>query len=276
MLSALPYPFAPMDVAVVIVGDEILSGHVQDANTHFIAGRLAHHGHRLRRVVVVPDDPERIADELRRDLDVADLVITCGGLGPTHDDRTMEGVALALGRELEICEPLSRTIEALVQRVRDAGFSHAAFGVDGLRKMALAPAGAEVLPCSIGVVPAIVVQDARGVVCVLPGPPRELQTVFLESVEPRFLEGTGASLTRDEITHPFPESTLAKVLTELAARFPETSIGSYPQSDHTLIRVAGPADETAKVSTEIRAAIDELHASEEGKRLLDFLRRRRR
>src|SRR5207237_1475089 len=162
-----------MDVSVVVVGDEILSGHVQDANASFIATRVAHHGHRLRRVVIIPGDPNEIAAEVMRELaGPATLVFVCGGLGPTHDDRTMEGIAAALGTPLVELAPLAARIEEIVASVGRAGFSHDAFGVEGLRKMALAPDGAEVLPTSIGVIPAVTVEHGGARIVILPGPPR--------------------------------------------------------------------------------------------------------
>jgi len=252
-----------MDATVIVVGDEVLAGHVQDANSHFIASRLAHHGHALARVVVVPDEPARIADELRRDVgSSAQIVFTCGGLGPTHDDRTMEGVAAGLDVALEPCLPLATRIEALVGRLGKAGFTDEATGADGLRKMALAPPGAIILPCSIGVIPALLVRDPRADIVILPGPPRELQAVFVESVEPMLLEGTGREVHRIEITHRFPESTLASALTDLALAFPSTSIGSYPQTDHTLIRIAGQPEETSAAAAQVRAQIHALETSE--------------
>ena len=265
-----------MDISVVVVGDEILSGHVQDANAAFIATRVAHHGHRLRRVVIIPDDPKEIAAEVTRELGgPATLVFVCGGLGPTHDDRTMEGIATALGTPLVELPALAARIEEIVASVGRAGFSDAAFGVDGLRKMALAPKGAEILPTSIGVIPAVTVEHAGARIVILPGPPRELQAVFTETVEPRFLEGTGVALWREEVTHRFPESTFASVLTDLQARFPSTSIGSYPQADHTLIRIAGPLAEAQSVAEELRAHVTRFSDSDEGKRLLDFMSLRR-
>jgi nicotinamide-nucleotide amidase len=265
-----------VDASVIVVGDEILAGHVQDANAHFIAARLAHHGHHLIRVVVVPDVPDRIARELQHDLSsAASIVFVCGGLGPTHDDRTMEGVAIGLGRALETCVPLAERIEELIERIGDAGVAQH-LGADGLRKMALAPAGAELLRCSVGWIPAVLVTDAAAKVVILPGPPRELQAVFGEAVEPLLLEGTGESLWREEITHAFPESTLAELLTELARAHPDTSIGSYPQPDHTLIRIAGPVDDATAVATALRDHLEELEGSHEGKRLLEFFASRRR
>jgi nicotinamide-nucleotide amidase len=265
-----------MDAAIIIVGDEILAGHVQDANAHHIAQRLAHHGHRLRRVAIVSDEPDEIASELRAQLDgPASIVFVCGGLGPTHDDRTMEGVALALGTELVPLAPLADKIEQLVQQTLSAGFSEAAFGNEGLRKMALAPPGARVLATSIGVIPAMTVEDQRARIVILPGPPREMRAVFTESVEPEFLEGTGETIAREEITHVFPESTLAAVMTELQARYPEVVIGSYPRYEDTLIRIAGPAHIARAAADDIHKFIEELTESDEGRKLLDFLDRRR-
>jgi len=264
-----------MEAGVIIVGDELLAGHVQDANAHHIATRVAHHGHRLRRVVIVSDDPGQIASELRAELAASDIVFVCGGLGPTHDDRTMEGVAAGLGRSLVPCAPLAERIESLVAQAAAAGFSEAAFGNEGLRKMALAPEGAEVLPVSIGVIPAVAIAEGTRTIVVLPGPPREMRAVFTESVEPRFLAGTGIQVTREELTHEFPESTLAQRLTELQDRYAEIAIGSYPRADDTLLRFSGPAEEVRAAAEEIRLYLQELAASDEGQRLLDFLDRRR-
>ena len=276
IVPSCPILLTAMDTSVVVVGDEILSGHVQDANAAFIATRIAHHGHRLRRVAIVSDDPAEISAELTRELaGPASLVFVCGGLGPTHDDRTMEGVAAALGTTLAEQPGLAARIEEIIASVGRSGFSDGAFGVEGLRKMALAPAGAEILPTSIGVIPAVTVEHAGKTVVILPGPPRELQAVFTETVEPRFLEGTGVALWREELTHRFPESTFASALTELQSKFPGTSIGSYPQRDHTLIRIAGPSAEAQAVAEELRARVNEFAESDEGKRLLEFMSTRR-
>lgn len=264
-----------MDCAAIVVGDEILSGHVQDDHTRFIALRLALHGHRLYRATVVADDPDAIAEEVRRDLDGrANMVFVCGGIGPTHDDRTMEGVAAALGRPMAVCPGLASWIEEIVGHVERSGLSPASFGLEGLRKMALAPEGADLLPCRVA--PAVTIEDPRARVFVLPGPPREMQAVFSEAIEPRFLEGTGAPLWREEITHPFPESALAGDLADLQARYPATAIGSYPQRGNVLVRIAGPADEAQAVAAELRARVEAFAGSDDGKRVLAYIEERRR
>src|SRR6056297_3653733 len=90
-----------MDVAVVTVGDELLSGETENTNATWLCRRLTARGTSVRRVVTVPDveaDIARVVNELRAEYDA---VVVTGGLGPTHDDRTMAGVAAAFGRDLE-------------------------------------------------------------------------------------------------------------------------------------------------------------------------------
>lgn len=266
-----------MDAAIVIVGDEILSGHVRDANTHFVASRLSALGHRLRSACVVPDHPDEIAAALRREVAARrGIVFVCGGLGPTHDDRTMEGVASALQRPLAVLPALAERIDVIAEHVRRQNFSGDPMGVSMLQKMALAPEGAEALTSSAWFIPAVWMKHGDAVVVVLPGPPRELELVFRDAVEPQFLEGSGAILWREEIEHHFPESALAGALTQLEHEFPGVQIGSYPLEDRVLIRLAGDEIEVREVAHRIRDAIETLAASEDGKRLMEYLNARRR
>lgn len=266
-----------MDASIVVVGDEILSGHVHDANTYFVASRLAALGHKLRRAMVVSDRPEEIADALQRELaEKRDIIFVCGGLGPTHDDRTMEGVARALDRSLEPNPTLAERIETIAEHVRTQNFEGDPLGVATLQKMALAPAGAEALTSSAWFIPAVWLTEGDTTVVILPGPPRELEVVFRDAVEPRFLEGSGAIVWREEIVHHFPESALASALTELERDFPGVQIGSYPLEDRVLIRLAGDEEEVHEVAGRVHGAIEALAASDDGKRLLEFMNARRR
>jgi nicotinamide-nucleotide amidase len=266
-----------MDVSIVVVGDVILSGHVHDTNTYFVASRLAALGHKLRRAVVVPDKPDEIAEALQRELaERRDIIFVCGGLGPTHDDRTMEGVAQALSRELEPCPGLAERIDTIAEHVRMQNFDGDPLGVATLQKMALAPAGAEALTSSAWFIPAVWIREGDSTIVILPGPPRELQVVFRDAVEPKFLEGSGAIVWREEIEHHFPESAIASALTELERDFPGVQIGSYPLEDRVLIRLAGDEAEVREVAKRVRSAVEALAASDDGKRLLDFMNSRRK
>ena len=266
-----------MDAAIVVVGDEILAGHVHDANTYFVASRLAALGHRLRRGAVVSDDPAEIASALRREIDGGvGIVFVCGGLGPTHDDRTMEGVAMALDRPLVPNDSLADRIGTIAEHVKRQNFAGDPLGVEKLQKMALAPEGSEALVSSAWFIPAVSMRERGTIVVVLPGPPRELELVFRDAVEPRFLEGSGTILWREEVEHRFPESAFAVTLTELEHEFPGVQIGSYPLEDRVLIRLAGDESEVREVAERIRGAIDALAASEDGRRLMEYLNARRK
>ena len=266
-----------MDASIVVVGDEILAGHVHDANTYFVAGRLAVLGHKLRRAMVVPDNPDEIAGALKRELaEKRGIVFVCGGLGPTHDDRTMEGVALALGRPLEPCKALAERIDLIAEHMKTQNFEGDPLGVATLQKMALAPAGAEALTSSAWFIPAVSLREDDSTIVILPGPPRELQVVFRDAVEPQFLEGSGAVVWREEIEHHFPESAIASALYELEREHPAVQIGSYPLEDRVLIRLAGDEEEVREVAEKVRSAIEALAASDDGRRLLEFMNSRRR
>lgn len=263
-----------MRAAVVVVGDEILSGHVRDANGHHIAERLAANGHRLVWIAIVPDDPAVIADAVRRAMASVEIAFVCGGVGPTHDDRTMEGVAVALGRPLERCEPIAERIEQIAGHLAREGFAGDPLGIEGLRKMAMVPQGAEVLPSSIGLIPAVSLDAGELRVVILPGPPRELQAVFRDAVEPRFLAGTGDAVHREEIEHPFPESTVTETLQRLVADYPEVTVGSYPMEGYSLVRITGERERVRGAAARLRAELDAMEASDEGRRLLHYLDRR--
>lgn len=266
-----------MDASIVVVGDEILAGHVRDANTHFIASRLAALGHRLRRVQIVSDAVDEISGAVRRELaEARDIVFVCGGLGPTHDDRTMEAVAAALGRDLVPNDSLAARIGVIADHVKKQNFSGDPLGVSMLQKMALAPAGAEALTSSAWFIPAVWLREGATVVVILPGPPRELEVMFRDAVEPTFLEGSGSVLWREEVEHHFPESAIAGVLVELEREFPAVQIGSYPLEDRVLVRLAGEEEEVRIVATRVRDAVASLAASDDGRRLMDFMNARRR
>ena len=158
---------------LLLTGDELLRGFVQDANSGFIAAQLRDLGIELDQITIVGDDFDAIGHELRtaRERDGVDLVVMTGGLGPTHDDRTSEAVAAALGIELELRDDALAVIEARVRaygRMRTP--EEVATFTPGNRKQAMFPAGATWVDPR-GTAPGYVVADPDGhAVVVLPGP----------------------------------------------------------------------------------------------------------
>ena len=160
-----------MRAALVVTGTEVLEGRVRDENGAMVASSLAAAGVTVDRITVVGDGLEHI----RRALDEAlasgaDMVVATGGLGPTHDDRTMEAVALAAGVGMHVDERALEMVRAAIATVP----ARASDDVRerGARKQATLPVGAVALPPP-GTAPGAVLQAGSAVVVVLPGPPWE-------------------------------------------------------------------------------------------------------
>ncbi|MEO9177046.1 MAG: competence/damage-inducible protein A, partial [Gaiellales bacterium] len=155
--------------ALLITGSELLLGLIADRNTSFLAQTLDRLGLDLQRVLVVGDGEDEIVEGLET-LRRHDVLITSGGLGPTHDDRTVAAIARASGRPLELDAPLRATIAAVMDAfARRRGTERSEY-VDGIDKQALVPRGAEIID-PIGTAPGLIVPWGETTVLVLPGPP---------------------------------------------------------------------------------------------------------
>jgi nicotinamide-nucleotide amidase len=164
---------------VVVTGSELVRGERTDRNGPFLAGELLRLGIEPARIEIVGDDPRELEAALREGLG-ADLCAVSGGLGPTHDDRTVELLARATGRELVVDAALEAEIEAISRGVAERlGRPYADFA-QGVRKQATLPAGALVVGIA-GTAPALVV-DGETVFVVLPGPPSELRRLWPQAL----------------------------------------------------------------------------------------------
>lgn len=235
---------------VIAVGDEVLGGFIADTNSHLATRLLFAAGYPVRRIEVVADRPEEIAAAVARAVAETgvDRILVGGGVGPTPDDRTHEGVARALGRDLEVNPAALAHIEAIVARMHAAGWVESAAVSEPNRRMATVAAGARVLENRRGMAPPVA-YDLGGDrwLFVLPGVPREFEAVLEEAVIPDFCGG-GTAPTVRELRYPQAiEAEFAELLAEIGRAFPGVEAGSYPQSQRRelLIRLRG--DDGAQV-----------------------------
>jgi molybdenum cofactor synthesis domain-containing protein len=198
--------------ALIIIGNEILSGRTQDANLTFLAQELNKAGIQMREVRIVADAEADIVDAVNVCRTRHDHVFTTGGIGPTHDDITAASVAKAFGVEFGFHPEAERRLRAYYppEKLNDARL-----------KMARTPEGAELIDNPVSVAPGFTV----GNVHVLPGVPSILQAMFA-GLKPR-LQG-GAVVRSRTITVVCPEGDIAKPLAEIQSRWPMVEIGSYP------------------------------------------------
>jgi nicotinamide-nucleotide amidase len=161
---------------IVVTGSELVRGERRDANGPFLAREALTLGLDPARIVLVGDDADELRSALASALD-ADLCLTSGGLGPTHDDRTVETLGLVTGRELVVDESLAAEIEQVSRRIAERLRRPYADFAAGVQKQATIPRGALVIGLA-GTAPGLVLEHAGCVVVVLPGPPGELKRLW--------------------------------------------------------------------------------------------------
>jgi len=196
---------------ILIIGNEILSGKVVDTNSSYLAAELRALGVDLERILTIPDDVDLIAAETRKMSEAYDFVFTSGGIGPTHDDMTMESVAKAFGREIELNQSMCDRIERAQGKPPN----------ESQKKMAMIPAGSQVIDAGDLWFPIVIVENVH----IFPGIPQLLQKKF-ESMRERF-RGVPFLLKRVFVTRR--ESDIAESLNALLVEFPELLLGSYPR-----------------------------------------------
>ncbi len=166
---------------ILVTGSELVRGDRTDLNGPFLAAELLRLGLEPARIVIVGDREDELGDALSEGLR-ADLCVVSGGLGPTHDDRTVELVAHAAGVGLRLDEELHREIEGISRRfARRLGRPYVDFET-GVRKQATIPEGAFSLGLA-GTAPGLVLESDGALVVVLPGPPAELQRLWSRALE---------------------------------------------------------------------------------------------
>lgn len=239
-----------MEVALVTVGDELLSGRTENTNASWLARELTDRGVTVETILTIPDDQGRIATEVRRLRSTVDALVVTGGIGGTPDDVTMEAVASALGRDERIhpvasdhvsekLETLRETRPALLKEVELA---------DRLEAAATIPAGGEPILVEEAWAPGCVVEN----VYVFAGIPAEMRAMF-DAVSDDF---HGDRITRT-IVHTEPEGAIRSQLEEANEHF-SVRIGSYPPSGDRDGRVTVTGEDEAAVASAVAWLADRI------------------
>ncbi|MGI9383668.1 MAG: competence/damage-inducible protein A [Methyloligellaceae bacterium] len=205
-------PDSVVTAALIVIGDEILSGRTKDANIAYIAAYLTEIGIRLKEVRVVADEEPEIVAAVNALRAACTYVFTTGGIGPTHDDITADSVAKAFGVPIDIDE---RAVALMRQRFEPSRLTEARL------RMARIPEGAELVHNPVSMAPGFMLEN----VVVMAGVPRIMQ-VMLDSVTPRLRKGR--KMLSRTVRVDQPEGDVAPGLRRVQDVFPDVQMGSYP------------------------------------------------
>jgi len=227
--------------AMLVIGNEVLSGRTREANGWLAAQKLFEKGCRLGEIAVVPDIQDMIVETLNRLRHSYDAVITSGGIGPTHDDITMQSVAAAF--DVELIEH-RHIVRLMSEHYGEGGMN------EGRRRMARVPRGAQLIRCKKTIAP-----GARiGNVYVLAGVP-DIFASQLETILPDFGD---TPFMRREIEVNMAESRYAGQLADIQQQYPDVEIGSYPSRCGP--KATGKICLSSQDETRLRQAADEVAA----------------
>ena len=244
-----------MEAEIITIGTELLLGELVDTNTRYIARALREIGLDLYRTSTVGDNIDRIAEEVQASMQRADAVITTGGLGPTIDDPTREGIAKACGVETIFVPELWQQIEE-----RFSGFG--SVPTENNRRQAYIPAGSIPIENPVGTAPGFIVETDHSVVISMPGVPAEMQHLLVNDVIPYLKRRLGLkSIIKSRIvrTAGIGESMLDQIIEDLEKLHnPTVGLSAHPgRVDIRITAKAKTNQEADKMISSIEATLED-------------------
>lgn len=243
---------------IICIGNELLTGKTLNTNAHWMVKRATSLGIATRRITVIGDDVKEIAEVIREALQRKPrFIITTGGLGPTFDDKTLEGIAKALNRKLEVNTEALKMVKEKYEAYAKAGKIGKIELTPPRMKMATIPEGSKPLLNPVGTAPGVMVNLEETTLIALPGVPSEMEAIFEGSVTPLLKkEGEGVAFYEKSIhVDNIMESTLAPLIDKIMHDNPHVYIKSHPKGEEKRPHIEIHFSTTA---TDSKTAIDHL------------------
>lgn len=236
---------------IICVGNELLIGKTLNTNAHWLAKRITSLGLSVKRITVAGDEVNEIAKAVREALQRKPrFIITVGGLGPTFDDKTLEGVAEALKRELEVDEKALEMVKEKYETYFKEGRMERVELTPPRVKMARLPKGAKPLPNPVGTAPGVILDVEDTLLIALPGVPSEMKAIFEDSVAPLLRKEAGEVTFFETSIHAdgIMESALAPLIDHVMHDNPYVYVKSHPKGEERKPRIEVHFSTTAKSS----------------------------
>ena len=252
-------------VEILCIGTELLIGKTLNTNAHWLAKRITSLGLNVRRITNVPDEIDEMSQVIRETLQRKPLfVITSGGLGPTFDDKTLEGVAKALGCETEVNNDALRMIEEKYKRYVEEGRIEKFELTPPRVKMARLPKGAKPLFNPVGTAPGVIMKHWNTTVIALPGVPSEMMAIFEDSVVPLLKAAAGDKMFFETSldVRGVMESDVAPLIDQVMHDNPYVYVKSHPtpgeKVPHLELHLSTTAENSDTARTRVSRALIQL------------------
>lgn len=241
-----------MTAEILAVGTELLMGQIANTNAQFISQRLAELGISVYFHSVVGDNPVRLEETLKRALERSDIVITTGGLGPTKDDLTKEVIANTMNRKLVFHEEIFEQVREFFMR------KHRVM-VKNNEKQAYLPDNSLIIPNPNGTAPGCIIEEGNKAVIMLPGPPKEMQPMFNDTVFPYLKQKTGLVLVSKMLKiFGIGESEMESRLIDLVEKQSNPTIAPYVSQGEVTVRVTARCADREEATKLLSPVVNEI------------------
>ncbi|HDQ07131.1 MAG TPA: nicotinamide mononucleotide deamidase-related protein [Candidatus Bathyarchaeota archaeon] len=245
-------------VEIICVGNELLIGKTLNTNAQWLTKRVTTLGLTTRRVTAVGDDVNEISSAIKEAIQRRpSFILTTGGLGPTFDDKTLEGLAEALGRSIEVNEEALKMVQNKYLSYAQEGRMEVAELTPHRVKMAKLPERATPLHNPVGTAPAVSIEHENVTIMALPGVPSEMKSIFDESVASVLKQAAGnvtffeAGIEATKVI----ESEIAPLIEKVMYSNPHVYIKSHPKGAERIPRIELHLSTTAKDSSSARKEV---------------------
>ena len=245
-----------MKAEIIAVGAELLMGETQDTNSSWIGSRLPEMGLELQWVTIVGDDVGMLVDIIGRAWERSDVVLTIGGLGPTKDDVTRDGIAGVLGEEMTVDPGLAAWLESSFARRNIRPMPQ-----QNLRQASIVPS-AKAIHNSLGTAPSWWIERDDRIIATLPGPPREMMNMWTTEIAPRLKERIPGDVIRSRTFKTIGLSEAAvDELVGAAYEMPGMDLGVYAKPDGIYVRAIARSATEAEAQRTLTDAEDHIRGA---------------
>lgn len=238
-----------MNVEILCIGNELLIGKIVNTNASWLAHRVTSLGCLVSTIYVVGDNLKDIGRGLMEALEMKPgLIIVTGGLGPTYDDKTLEGISAALRHPLTVNEEALEMVMERYQQYHKEGRLSRVEMTPARRKMATFPESAVPLTNPVGTAPGVQLVEGKSTIICLPGVPSEMKAIFDDSIAPQIIEKTEGKqfYERSFRVVGIGESAMAPYIEKVARENPHVYVKSHPKAEERISNIEVHLSTTSK------------------------------